>query len=105
MWGGCISCPQFFMMPTAEKKSCCDEAGKCKRQSEKAPVQKDCQRMPLEPPSAGTHTAVVVPALPTPVLELVAEPVLAADFMVDRGLLPVEHSPPDIQLLNATFLI
>ena len=31
MWGGCISCPQFFMVPKAEK-SCCDEAGKCKRQ-------------------------------------------------------------------------
>ena len=105
MWGGCISCPQFFMMPSAEKKSCCDEAGKCKRQSEKAPVQKDCQRMPLEPPSGGdSHQTAVVALLPTPLPDLVVEPVVTTDF-IDRGLLPTEHSPPDIQLLNATFLI
>jgi hypothetical protein len=61
--------------------------------------------MPLEPPSiGGAHHTVSVAALPTPIPELVPEPVIAAEFM-DRGLLPVEHSPPDIQVLNATFLI
>ena len=61
--------------------------------------------MPLEPPSIGSaHHAVAVAALPIPLLDLVPKPVIAADFM-DRGLLPVEHSPPDIQILNATFLI
>jgi hypothetical protein len=91
------------MVPKAEK-SCCDEAGKCKRQSKEAPQEKECQRMPLEPPSiSGAHYAVAIAALPTPVPEL-PEPLFAADFM-DRGLLPVEHSPPDIQVLNATFLV
>ena len=61
--------------------------------------------MPLEPPSMGdSHQTAVVALLPTPLPELVAEPLVTADFM-DRGLLPLEHSPPDIQLLNATFLI
>lgn len=103
MWGGCISCPQFFMVPNAEK-SCCDEAGKCKRQSDEAPQEKECQRMPLEPPSiSGAHHTLVA-ALPTPLPELVPVSLVTADFM-DLGLLPVEHSPPDIQVLNATFLI
>ena len=61
--------------------------------------------MPLEPPSMGGSHQAVVAVLPTPIPELVAEPlVTAADFR-DRGLLPVEHSPPDIQILNSTFLI
>lgn len=29
LWGGCVSCPQFFMFPTA-KKDCC-KAGHCER--------------------------------------------------------------------------
>lgn len=62
--------------------------------------------MPLEPPSMGvSHYVAAVAVLPSPLPELVAEPLFTADFMVDRGLLPVEHSPPDIQLLNGTFLI
>ena len=103
MWGGCISCPQFFMVPKAEK-SCCDEAGKCKRQKD-APVEKECQRMPLEPPSmGGGHHTVAVATLPTPAPEVLPLPVVTADFM-HRELLPLEHSPPDLQVLNATFLI
>ena len=33
LWGGCISCPQFFMFPSAEKaeKSCCQKNGQCER--------------------------------------------------------------------------
>jgi|SRR5688500_9659728 hypothetical protein len=103
MWGGCISCPEFFMATNAEK-GCCDEAGKCKRQKE-SPVQKECQRMPLEPPSmGGAHHAVAVAALPTTVLEVLPLPIVVADSK-HRELLPVEHSPPDLHILNVTFLI
>lgn len=103
MWGGCISCPQFFMAPKTEK-SCCDETGKCKRQKE-SPVQKECQRMPLEPPSiGGSHHAVAIATLPRAVLEVLPLPVIVSD-RTQRELLPLEHSPPDLQVLNVTFLI
>jgi hypothetical protein len=104
MWGGCISCPQFFMMPKAEK-SCCDDAGKCKRQSDKVPVEKECQRMPLEPPSiGGAHHAAAVAVLPTHAPEVLALAIVTAESM-HRELVPLEHSPPDLQVLNSTFLI
>jgi hypothetical protein len=104
MWGGCISCPQFFMTPNAEK-SCCDQAGKCKRQSEQSPIEKECQRMPLEPPSiGGMHHTLAVVALPTPVPEFASEPPVTLGVMYSEAL-PLEYSPPDVQVLNSTFLI
>ena len=61
--------------------------------------------MPLEPPSiGGAHHTVAVATLPTAVLEVLPLPIVTADSM-HRELLPLEHSPPDIQVLNATFLI
>jgi hypothetical protein len=103
MWGGCISCPQFFMVPKAEK-SCCDNAGKCKRQKD-SPVQKECQRMPLEPPSiGGAHHTVAVAILPATALEVLPLPVVVA-HSTHWEPLPLDHSPPDLQVLNATFLI
>ena len=61
--------------------------------------------MPLEPPSiGGAHHTVAVATLPRAVLEVLPLPIVAADSM-HRELLPLEHSPPDIQVLNATFLI
>jgi hypothetical protein len=102
LWGGCVSCPQFFMFPTA-KKDCC-KAGKCeKSKPHKSAPEKACNRMPL-----GTHGFVQVHA------DLPATIVAAADL---PGQLPpdtspafttpapVEHSPPDLHVLNATFLI
>jgi hypothetical protein len=43
-WGGCISCPQFFMFPTEKAdKSCCNKAGKCERPDKTAP-ENECKR-------------------------------------------------------------
>ena len=43
LFGGCVSCPQFFMLPGAA--DCC-KAGKCER-SKQTPLKRDCKRMPL----------------------------------------------------------
>jgi hypothetical protein len=42
LWGGCISCPQFFMFPSKTEKSCCQKNGQCERPGKTAPV-KECK--------------------------------------------------------------
>ena len=94
MWGGCISCPQFFMFPSA-KKSCCNKSGQCERPVKTAPL-KECKQIPLElQPSAHIHFDLP-PAL-TPV---------AVSLLTTQLLSPsVDPSPPDLNLLNSIFLI
>src|SRR3954447_19499603 len=74
MWGGCISCPQFFMFPKAAKKSCCDGTGKCNRQNRESPLKRECKRMPLEPASSEFHLTGFAAKLPEAPLQLVPEP-------------------------------
>jgi hypothetical protein len=102
LWGGCVSCPQFFMFPAA-KKDCC-KAGHCeKSKSHKSTPEKACNRMPL-----GTQGFVQVHAdLPA---TIVAAADLLGHFPPNRlpafmAPAPVEHSPPELHVLNATFLI
>jgi hypothetical protein len=102
LWGGCVSCPQFFMFPTA-KKDCC-KAGHCeKSKSQKSTPDKACNRMPL-----GTQGFVQLHA------DLPATMVAAADLLgqIPANTYPpfmrpppVEYSPPELHVLNATFLI
>lgn len=105
-WGGCISCPQFFMFPTAEstKKSCCKEAGKCERPENTTPV-KECKRMPLELQAFGSaHAELAAAAITTdilPVASICRAPVPGTQFETAA----VEHSPPDLTVLHSTFLI
>jgi hypothetical protein len=89
------------MFPTAEK-SCCNKDGKCQRPTKTAPV-KECKRMPFEPQGSSlAHSqlavAVVEQALVMPVLN-------GPSIAVYRDPATVEHSPPDLNVLHATFLI
>ncbi len=103
LWGGCISCPQFFMFPTAATgaKACCRKDGSCKNQKP-APktTAKECKRISLEPASAPIELAVDLPPsfapLPTPALPLAVARTQAA---------PADDSPPDRLVLHSTFLI
>jgi hypothetical protein len=105
-WGGCISCPQFFMLPGGED-NCCDEAGRCKKRSEEPPVeQKQCQTMPLELQPSGVHHSP-----PVSVAEIDEIPVghIAPHVAVNVGQREDSaqrvHSPPDRQSLYSTYLI
>ncbi len=100
--GGCVACPQFFMFPGV-KKDCC-KAGKCDRTTSQktTTAAKACKRMPIEAhgfsPLLVDLAASSVPAQPF------LPPVLRGCNAV-LNVMPVEHSPPDLQVLNATFLI
>jgi len=111
LWGGCISCPQFFMLP-GSKGHCC-EAQRCKNPAKKSTdragsqtTPQDCQTMPLERTSAGhSHSDVAarsadisVPA--TDLIELARSHARAA-IEFD----PTAGSPPDIPVMGAALLI
>jgi hypothetical protein len=106
LWGGCISCPQFFMFPTTAKaeKSCCQKKGQCERPTKTAPA-KECKRMPLEAQGFASADAqlAVVAVLPA-TIELA--PVSNRSSESPHPAAPLsEHSPPDLNVLHATFLI
>ena len=92
LWGGCISCSQFFMLQKS-RKSCCQKNGQCKRPSRSAPV-KECKRMPLEPQAATSHVAPAMAALPED--PIVLSPALEASLVGIHPEAPGEPSPPDL---------
>jgi hypothetical protein len=105
LWGGCVSCEQFFMF-TGTGRQCCNKAGQCERpKKESAPSapKQDCKRMPLALRN-GPHLYPVMATLPAAIEAVVPQP-LAISFRLKSTDLLLEHSPPDLQALNATFLI
>jgi hypothetical protein len=103
MWGGCISCPQFFMFPTVEK-SCCRKSGQCERPAKNAPV-KECKRMPLEPQGfTSAHAELAAAVLPVNSFYLLRV-LTPARVVICTETPQVEHPPPDLNVLNSTFLI
>jgi len=99
--GGCVSCPQFFMFPGA-KQDCCN-AGHCKKSTtQKSGSTKECNRMPLD-----RHGFVQVhadlPAAITATCDLMQPAVVHSPSVITPEL--VEHSPPELHILNSSFLI
>jgi hypothetical protein len=103
VWGGCISCDDYFMWPGA--KSCCSPDGHCK--TKKPPTKQDpgrqCKQIDLDHKKSVDHhldLAVIVAAAQ------VASPIRTAEACARRhGTNPIEPSPPDLQVLHSTFLI
>ena len=106
LWGGCVSCEQFFMFP-GKQQQCCNKTGQCERpgQSSPKPEKQDCNRLPLD--RGGNVHVVPPPALlpatiaTTDIVHLPA----SALFRVTAFAVLLDPSPPDRQALNATFLI
>jgi hypothetical protein len=106
LWGGCVSCEQYFMFP-GHRQSCCNESGRCERpgknsqQPEKS-EKVDCNRLPLQQ-TASAHIpapAVLPMSFARPIEQVLVY--LANSSAFDA---PLEASPPDAQALRATFLI
>jgi hypothetical protein len=105
LWGGCISCPQFFMFPTDKaERNCCKKNGECDRPT-KTDTAKECKRMPLEPQEVSSAHAEL--AVPVVVASAVIIPlVLEVSATAPHPEAPIlEHSPPDLNVLNSTFII
>jgi hypothetical protein len=101
IWGGCISCEQYFMW--AGTKSCCAPDGHCKT---KTPAQqtsgRECKQIAFDhQKSVDLHIDLPVVAFVASDLALSAVEPLAAPHSTN----PIEPSPPDLQVLHSTFLI
>jgi hypothetical protein len=103
LWGGCVSCEQYFMFP-GKRQACCNQSGQCQRPGKPAPrsEKQDCNRLPLER-TATAH--IPTPAvLPTPIAPAIQQ-FSASVFPSWTREVPPDPSPPDPQALRATFLI
>ena len=102
VWGGCISCEQYFMWPGA--KTCCAPDGHCK--TKKAPAKQDsareCKLIAFDHQKSIDHhiDLAVVAAV---AVDLAIRSVEA--FERWHGTSPIEPSPPDLQILHSTLLI
>jgi hypothetical protein len=101
LWGGCISCEQYFMF--GQSHGCCSPDGHCKR---KAPVKnspaRDCKQLAFDH-QKGFDIHFDLPVI---AVERIALPVRNVELLSRwRDALPFDPSPPDLQVLHSIFLI
>ncbi len=102
VWGGCMSCDDYFMWKGA--KSCCSPNGHCKTKQSpsKQKAGRECSQIAFD------HHKTIVHHIALPVVAAVEmAPPLPVVESVKRwyGFSLVEPSPPDLQVLHSTFLI
>ncbi len=101
VWGGCISCEQYSMWPGAA--SCCSPSGHCKTKTLPPPSStRECQQIALDHhESLDFHTELPVVAVVK--IEFPVHAIGALQRWHSVNL--IEPSPPDLQILNSTFII
>lgn len=110
LWGGCVSCEQFFMVPGA-KSDCCKH-GKCKQtsqsetqQSRSSQSERACATMPFSNQGETSSTFVAVPVdapirvVPASELSWMGDP----RWLTLPNFDPFADSPPDLVLLTSSF--
>jgi hypothetical protein len=102
MWGGCVSCEQFFMWRGA--KGCCGQNGRCK--TKQAPAGEragaPCTQIAYDHEKSNDHPVSL------PVVEVRLEPLSTPvlDHLVRHETAEAAGpAPPDLLVLHSTFLI
>lgn len=104
IWGGCISCPKFFMFPGSETK-CCEKDGSCKRPAKPVPA-KECKKIALEPAGLILHDAEPAVSSSSLVIDIPSAPQPSdSNHLLRVETAVASHSPPDLTLLHSAFLI
>ena len=100
LWGGCLSCPQYFMVLAQSPKSCCDPTGECKQKHGHQQTRRSCNILQAavndeKVVDPSVHAAADFIAPPVRMLAPVTVPPVRGfpDAASDRG------SPPDLNLL------
>lgn len=101
VWGGCISCEQYFMF--GQSRGCCNPDGHCKR---KAPPKNgsttNCKQIAFDHQKGiDLHLDLSAVAVERVELSLPTSALLPCS----RDALLADPSPPDLQVLHSTFLI
>ena len=102
LWGGCLSCPQFFMFPRLQK-SCCNKTGQCERNKSKPSPVKECKRVALEL-SGAAHPELDAVELIADRLRM-SNPIDVKSVSAQVDSPDAELSPPDLNVLHSAFLI
>lgn len=103
VWGGCVSCENFFMWPAA--KTCCTADGHCKT---KAPASKrttavECKQLAFD----HNQTLDLDNTLPLVINGFKSMAPLVVDLRLSWILAkaPATQSPPDLQVLHSIFIV
>jgi hypothetical protein len=101
LWGGCVSCEQYFML--GKSHGCCNPDGHCKR---KPPSEGKsgalCSQIAFD------HQKSIGVQFGLPVTTQTAFELRAPEIVVlakRRTNRPADPSPPDLHLLHSVFLI
>lgn len=112
LWGGCVSCEQFFMVPGAADDCC--KHGKCEETQQSDPArpqptqpERVCTTMPFAHQQHTVSTLAMIAAdLPVnkvPAAELIS--LHESRWQARDHFDPLADSPPDLVLLTGSFLI
>jgi len=100
VWGGCVSCEQYFMF--GQSRGCCNPDGHCNRKAPHSNNSRDCKQIAFDH-QKGIDLHFDLPAISIERITFcVRDPEC---FSPSREVLHVDASPPDLQVLNSTFLI
>jgi hypothetical protein len=104
LWGGCLSCPQFFMFANSHD-GCCNPAGHCKQVPARSPASKDCNIQPIALATGAPDMAAPssLPIAIVPAILMTADASVHGAAMLE--FLPSHASPPDLSLLHSVFRI
>jgi hypothetical protein len=103
LWGGCLSCSQYFMFPSSHA-GCCNPTGHCGK-TPQTPA-KDCHIQPfaLTKTFSGTTAQSALPVVALPVTIAAANQASAFGTRLLAFFSP-QPSPPDLCLLHSVFRI
>lgn len=102
VWGGCLSCSQYFMFANSSS-GCCHPSGHCSK-TPQVPASKECHIQPFAATkSFAAPDPQSLPAVAAPVVLMADQ----ASVFNTRPLafVPRQASPPDLCLLHSVFLI
>jgi hypothetical protein len=103
LWGGCLSCSQYFMFPSSHA-GCCNPTGHCGK-TPQTPA-KDCHIQPfaLTKTFSGTTAQLTLPTVALPVPIAAANQASVFGTRLQPYLSP-QSLPPDLCLLHSVFRI
>jgi hypothetical protein len=109
LWGGCLSCANYFMLPSISTADCCAPTSHCKEKNKPAPSsQEGCRIQAVAPSKAGPivpHTPVLFAHFTPVIVPVGIWAVSSAHAVSAPAVPPGNFSPPDLCLLHSVFRI
>lgn len=106
LWGGCLSCSQFLMLPTTSAQHCCTPTGQCHRVPAPSPISNDCTIQPIAlggiAPDTVLRASLPVADAPAPITAHMPVLHLSSGATV---LAVATGSLPDLCLLHSVFRV